>query len=861
MKPNNQETQSDDTFQQNQDIQQLNVTSKNRELFTPTSSKKAWARIASEIKEVDPNDHSDWIQLPKENNSVATDDSIPDNALESSSNVQRGEDHFSKPKEQTSEEQNATIDKIPPTKDSYTQEIIETNKIEEDYETRSRNRTHSVWNRGEWTLKGQSEAPQNYHGRGNQEDRFGDQQRIERRYYNGKRQQERKNNFYDDQGGRSNTSFYRQNDYRANGDYRSAGRSNYRQDRLTGYIPTDSNERRQYSTPHQGYRNDNIRNANRRQDGQRNLSPNDRIGRFSERREYRRETNEYQQQFSNNTNSGYRINNDNGSAGRRIYQPGSNDSYQSWRRHDYISNGLINDRRRTRYARHENLEPTIGAIGKRGEPLSLAEELAAQRSKRVENERTGVVSETPTQNINNENINPQSSEKVSSSNVSYGDRTPLEILELEKMTMVELVAEARKQDLKTIDGERRRDLLNRVLRARIQKNGMMFGEGTLEILPDEFGFLRSSSASYLSCPDDIYISPSQIRRFGLRNGLVVSGQIRPPKERERYFALLRVESINGENPNALASKVHFDDLVVARPNKQLKLELLHTASNQNDSPGALSQQGENQRSLVNLRVIDLVTPIAYGQRALFICPPHSGRTVFIKNLALSVIQNNPEVFVFVLLIDKRPEEISEATQLLANTNSEVVGSTFDESPVRHIQIAEIVFEKAKRMVEYGRDVVIVLDSLTRLARAWNTDRFSSDPVYNNNYLDPISLQRPKKLFSSARQIDGEGSLTVLATARLEDDNSIDVAALNEFREVANTSVYLDRSLNEENASLSIDLAESFVRDVKDFVPEENYPKYLELREVIGKKNKNEAASFLGQKILESISNEELLKNI
>lgn len=725
-------------------------------------------------------------------------------------------------------------------------------KIDEDYETRSRNRTRSVWNHGEWSEPERGGAQSYKTGEGNGYSR------------------ERNDDFNDN---------YRRSGYRQDnrGGYRTDGRPNFRRERGS-YEQGGSGPRRRTSFENGSYRESGFkgprRESNPRTDMQRDGSradnyrnggqrTNDRkYGRFENQGDYRRNLNGRQRRYGAEFVDNAQPNDENRYSGRRNYKGSNRDDSISDRYPNNYKNSYydLNQRRRSRYGRHENYEPTIGALGKRGEPLSLAEELAARRHRRTALEKYG------SDSLQNEGVfgtegstSTQNSDE--SKTVSYGDRMPLGIVELEKLTMQELVAEARRQNLETVDGEQRRDLIVRVLRAKIQQNGMLFGGGTLEILPDEFGFLRSPEARYLSCPDDIYISPSQIRRFGLRNGLTISGQIRPPKERERYFALLCVESINGENPNALASKPFFDDLVDARPVKQLKLE----SSDNVDCSLQKSETSEAsatqiRRNRLNLRAIDLVAPIAFGQRALLVYSDRSEKSALIREIVKSIVGANVDASAFVVMIDQRPEEIAEMEDGLSGTRCEVVGSTFDEPSIRHIQLSEIVFEKAKRMVEYGQNVVVVLDSLTRLAHAWNAERASAGIGLIDSF-DTLALQRPKKLFSSARYIEGGGSLTIIATAALGDDNSFDQTALEEFRAVENAEFWLNRVSPDNPKPISIDVVKSHARDVRDFIPQENYASYCELLERLKAKSPEEAESFLGGKLEETSDNAALYASL
>ncbi len=334
------------------------------------------------------------------------------------------------------------------------------------------------------------------------------------------------------------------------------------------------------------------------------------------------------------------------------------------------------------------------------EPLSLAEELAAER-----------------------NLLDGAGDRYEQIKQS-GDT---HIAELQKMSMAELIEEARKDNLNDYSGIKKQDLIFKILKERVKLNGLMYGEGTLEVLPDGFGFLRSPDYHYLSCPDDIYVSPSQIRRFGLRTGATVSGQIRPPKENERYFALLRVEAINYQDPNLLSEKVFFDDLTPLHPDKRIVME-------------AFSDD-------LNTRVTDLIVPVGFGQRGLIVSPPRAGKTILMQKMAKAALHNYPELHVIMLLIDERPEEVTDMERQVKGGNCEVISSTFDEPAARHIQVSEMVIEKAKRMVEYGHDVMIFLDSITRLARAWNSECPHSGKILSGG-VDANALQRPKRFFGS-----------------------------------------------------------------------------------------------------------------
>jgi transcription termination factor Rho len=310
-------------------------------------------------------------------------------------------------------------------------------------------------------------------------------------------------------------------------------------------------------------------------------------------------------------------------------------------------------------------------------------------------------------------------------------RGAMYITELQQMSMQQLIVIAKEEGITDYTGMKKQDLIFKILKERVKQNGLMYGEGTLEILPDGFGFLRSPDYNYLPCPDDIYISPSQIRRFGLRNGCIVHGQIRPPKENERYFALLRVEAINYEHPEVLPSKVAFDDLTPLHPDKRMRLEI-----------------GADE---ISMRVVDLAMPVGKGQRALIVAPPRTGKTVLLQKMANSVLQNHPECYVIVLLIDERPEEVTDMERKVKGPRCEVVSSTFDEPASRHVQICDIVIEKSRRLVEYGNDVVIFMDSITRMARAYNTEAPGSGKLLSGG-IDANALHKPKRFFGAARNI-------------------------------------------------------------------------------------------------------------
>ncbi len=414
------------------------------------------------------------------------------------------------------------------------------------------------------------------------------------------------------------------------------------------------------------------------------------------------------------------------------------------------------------------------------------------------------------------------------------------LTELQKLTMNELIDAARKENVNDVAGMKKQELIFKILKERVKMNGLMFGEGTLEILPDGFGFLRSPDYHYLSCPDDIYVSPSQIRRFGLRNGSTVAGQIRPPKENERYFALLRVEAINYEDPNLLAQKVQFDDLTPLHPNQRIVME--HDAAD------------------FATRVVDLMTPIGFGQRGLIVSPPRAGKTILLQKLARAVLVNFPDAYVIMLLIDERPEEVTDMEREVKGSNCEVVSSTFDEPASRHVQVSEMVIEKAKRMVEYGRDVIIFLDSITRLARAWNSECPQSGKVLSGG-LDANALQYPKRFFGSARKIEEGGSLTILATALVDTGSRMDEVIFEEFKGTGNLEVMLDRSLVDRRVWPAIDINRSGTRREEMLFDPDEYNRVCVLRRVLSEMNPPDAMELLVSRLGKAPTNAEFLMSM
>lgn len=466
----------------------------------------------------------------------------------------------------------------------------------------------------------------------------------------------------------------------------------------------------------------------------------------------------------------------------------------------------------------EEIVPKSGAIGKYGEPLSLAEELALKRHR-------GWV----------EPDYDETYEKLR----CIGEETYLS--DLQKMSMQELVAEARVQKIPVSEEDsKRHELVFELIKARIKKNGLMFGEGTLEILPDEFGFLRSPEYHYLSCPDDIYISPSQIRRFGMRTGCTISGQIRPPKENERYFALLRVEAINHEPPGVLLGKRWFDALTPIHPDRRIVLE---------SASGGLET-----------RVTDLLIPVGFGQRGLIVSPPRAGKTILMQKMAKAAIENYPSLYVFMLLIDERPEEVTDMVREVKGPRCEVISSTFDEPAMRHIQVSEMVLEKAKRMVEYGKDVIIFLDSITRLARAWNTESQDDGRTLTGG-LASGAMQRPKRFFGSARKVEEGGSLTIIATALRDTGSRMDDVIFEEFKGTGNLEIWLDRTLVDKRIWPAIDIGKSGTRREEMLLDPEEHHRIEILRRRLAPMNPSDTMEHLCQKLQKAPTNAQFLMEL
>ena len=412
----------------------------------------------------------------------------------------------------------------------------------------------------------------------------------------------------------------------------------------------------------------------------------------------------------------------------------------------------------------------------------------------------------------------------------------LYLTDLQKLTVAELHDIAKNEKITEYSALKKQDLIFRILKERIRQNGLMYGEGVLEVLPDGYGFLRNPSYNYLSSPDDIYVSPSQIRRFGLRTGNTVTGQIRPPKDSEKYFALLRVEAINYEDPDNLAEKVVFSDLTPLHPEQRFILET---------DPEEL-----------NMRIIDLITPVGKGQRGLIVAPPRTGKTILLQKIANAISTNFPDAKLIVLLIDERPEEVTEMERKTAE-DVEVISSTFDESAARHCQVAEVVIEKAKRMVEYGQDVVILLDSITRLARAYNTQMPHSGKILTGG-VDAGAMQMPKKFFGAARNVEFGGSLTIFATALIDTGSKMDEVIFEEFKATGNMELHLDRRLVDRRTWPAIDISRSGTRREELLLDPKELQLVYRLRRVLSELNPIESVELLKSRLTKCRTNAEFL---
>lgn len=412
----------------------------------------------------------------------------------------------------------------------------------------------------------------------------------------------------------------------------------------------------------------------------------------------------------------------------------------------------------------------------------------------------------------------------------------INIEDLKKKKLVELIEIAKALEI-AIASKKKEQLIFEITKKLSEKEGISYGEGVLEILPDGFGFLRSQKNNYLPSQNDIYVSPSQIKRFALRTGDFVSGQIREPKDNEKYRALLRVEAVEFEDPEHMKERDYFDNLTPLYPMERIKLEV--------------------SKDNVAMRVMDLITPIGKGQRGLIVAPPRTGKTVLLQNIANSISQNHPEVVMMVLLIDERPEEV---TDMARSVKADVISSTFDEPPDRHIQVAEIVLERAKRLVERKLDVVILLDSITRLARAYNAVIPPSGKVLSGG-LDSNALQKPKRFFGAARNIEEGGSLTIIATALIDTGSRMDDVIFEEFKGTGNMELHLDRNLSDRRIFPAIDVTRSGTRKEELLIPKEDLNRLWILRKVLMEMNDVDAMTFLLEKLSKTQSNKEFLESM
>jgi len=462
----------------------------------------------------------------------------------------------------------------------------------------------------------------------------------------------------------------------------------------------------------------------------------------------------------------------------------------------------------------KEVDQRIRELDAERDPLSLPEEIVSEANKA--GERVGIPS------------------------AEHSENQPLNIAELQQMSHEDLLNLARTEGLEEVANDARQELIFKILKHRMKADGLMYGEGTLEILPDGFGFLRSPVYHYLSCPDDIYVSPSQIRRFALKTGSHVAGQIRPPKENERYFALLRIEAINRNDPMQRQDVVPFDELTPLHPDSRIIME--------------------HKSDELSTRVVDMLTPIGFGQRGLIVSPPRAGKTILMQQMAQAVLQNYPESYVFVLLIDERPEEVTDMEREVRGPQCEVISSTFDEPAQRHIQVAQMVIEKAKRMVETGTDVVIFLDSITRLARAHNSDGEATGKLLTGG-LDAGALQKPKALFGSARKVEEGGALTILATALVETGSRMDDVIFEEFKGTGNLEIVLDHALVDRRIWPAIDISASGTRREEMLLDPEEFRRISTLRRTLAETSPADAMQSLTDQMRKTQNNAEFLMSL
>ena len=416
----------------------------------------------------------------------------------------------------------------------------------------------------------------------------------------------------------------------------------------------------------------------------------------------------------------------------------------------------------------------------------------------------------------------------------------MNLTELKKKSIAELLLISEQMGLENMARSRKQDIIFAILKTHARNGEAIYGDGVLEILPDGFGFLRSSEGSYLAGPDDIYVSPSQIRRFNLKTGDSIAGTIRPPKDSERYFALLKVNEINFDTPDRSRHKLIFENLTPLFPTQQLRLEL-----------------GNGTTEDLTGRIIDLIAPIGKGQRSIIVAPPKAGKTVLLQSIAQSITKNNPECYLIVLLIDERPEEV---TEMQRTVRGEVVASTFDEPPTRHVQVAEMVIEKAKRLVEHKQDVVILLDSITRLARAYNTFLPSSGKVLTGG-VDANALERPKRFFGAARNVEEGGSLTIISTALIDTGSTMDKVIYEEFKGTGNQEITLERDIAEKRVFPAINIKKSGTRREERLMDEAMLRKVWILRKLLHPMDELQATEFLLEKLKDSKTNDEFFEQM
>ena len=419
----------------------------------------------------------------------------------------------------------------------------------------------------------------------------------------------------------------------------------------------------------------------------------------------------------------------------------------------------------------------------------------------------------------------------------------MHLKELKQMSPADLILFAEEKGVENASNRRKQDLMFSILKNLADNGDIINGDGVIEILPDGFGFLRAPESNYLPGPDDIYVSPSQVRKFGLRTGDTIEGQIRQPKDGERYFALLKIDKINFDSPDKVKHKVRFENLTPLYPEERIKLEID-------------SEKPDKNRDN-SCRVIELVSPLGKGQRGLIVAPPRTGKTVLLQNIAHSIEKNHPEIYLLVLLIDERPEEV---TDMQRSVKGEVISSTFDEPAMRHVQVAEMVISKAKRLVEHGRDVVILLDSITRLGRAYNTVVPSSGKVLTGG-VDANALQKPKRFFGAARNIEGGGSLTIIASALIETGSRMDEVIFEEFKGTGNSEIVLDRKLADKRTFPAIDIAKSGTRKEELLVDKGDLSKMWMLRRILGPMGMSDAMEFLVDKLKGSKTNSEFFDSM